>query len=247
MQVLESMFRFLPRPSHPRWARDNGPMPTPQLPGRIVLITGANGGLGNAVTQAFLNTGARVVGVSRSIVQPDFPGENFTALPAEISTSADAQKIASGVLAQFQRIDALIHLIGGFSPGSIAETSEATLDRMLLLNFKTAFFMIAAVLPAMRQQGSGRIAAIGAKAALMASPKTAAYAASKAALVSLMKSLADGNPAIATKILLPTTIDTPANRASMPHADFSKWIPPTRLANTLVRFVAGEKRTMTAR
>src|SRR5471030_2424914 len=96
------------------------------LEGKVTLITGAKGGLGNFVTEAFLAAGAKVVGVSRSIRAADFSHPEFTAMPAEISTGEVARKLAGDVVAQFGRIDALVHVMGGFAGGkSVAETDDA--------------------------------------------------------------------------------------------------------------------------
>jgi NAD(P)-dependent dehydrogenase (short-subunit alcohol dehydrogenase family) len=128
-----------------------------ELDNKVVLITGAKGGLGTFVTTAFLEAGARVVGVSRSISVSDFPQKRFSAVPAELSNGESARKLIETVAAQWGRVDGLVHLIGGFAGGqSIAETDDATLERMLDLNLRSAFYIIQAVLPRMREQESGR-------------------------------------------------------------------------------------------
>src|SRR5258708_20382472 len=86
-----------------------------KLQNKVVLITGANGGLGTSVTNAFLEAEARVVGVSKSIRAAEFPDSAFTAMPAEITNRESAQTIAESVIAKFGRIDALVHLVGAFS------------------------------------------------------------------------------------------------------------------------------------
>src|SRR3974377_50029 len=127
---------------------------------RVALITGAKGGLGSFVTEAFLAAGARVVGVSRSIQANDFSHPEFTALPAELSSGEAAGKLADDVAARVGRIDALVHVMGVFAGGkSVAETDDATFEKMLDLNYRAAFFITRAVLPQMRHQGSGRILA----------------------------------------------------------------------------------------
>jgi len=207
------------------------------LHNKVVIITGAKGGLGTFVTNSFLEAGARVVGVSRSIARADFPRENFLASPAELSSGENARKLADGVAAQWGRIDGLVHLIGGFAGGqSVAETDDATLDRMLELNLRSAFHIIRAVLPQMRAQGMGRIIAIGSKAAVEPAAMSGAYAASKAALVSLVRTVARENSdrRIAANVVLPGTLDTTANRASDPAADFSKWVHPCQLSKLLL-------------
>lgn len=210
---------------------------------RVVLITGAKGGLGTFVTSAFLTAGSRVIGVSRSISASDFPHERFTAMPAELTGGDAARKIIADALAQFGRIDALVHLMGAFAGGSsVADTDDATLDRMLDLNFKSTFHMVRAVLPQMRKQAEGRIAAIGSKAAVEPQALAGVYAASKAAVVSLIRTIARENAdlGISANVVLPGTMDTPANRAAMPAADFSQWVDPDQVAHLLVHLVLGE-------
>ncbi len=100
------------------------------LEGKVALITGAKGGLGSFVTEAFLAGGATVAGVSRSIQASDFSHPKFTAMPAELSNSEAAQKLVEELVARFQRIDALVHVMGGFAGGkSVAETDDVTLKR----------------------------------------------------------------------------------------------------------------------
>jgi NAD(P)-dependent dehydrogenase (short-subunit alcohol dehydrogenase family) len=211
------------------------------LAGKTVLITGAKGGLGSYVTQAFLDAGARVIGVSRSIAAGDFPHPRFFAMPAELSSGEAAQALVGAVIAKFERIDVLAHLVGAFAGGKpVAETDDATLDRMLDLNLKSAFYILRAVMPQMRRQGAGRILAIGSRAAVEPGAMAGAYSASKAALVALVRALAgeNGNPAITANIVLPGTMDTPANRAADPNADFSKWVPPADVAAMLVHLAS---------
>jgi NAD(P)-dependent dehydrogenase (short-subunit alcohol dehydrogenase family) len=208
-----------------------------ELREKVVLITGAKGGLGTFVTNVFLEAGARVFGVSRSIADSDFPYEGFTAMPAELSSSGSARDLVDAVVARSGRIDGLVHLMGGFAGGQpVAETEDATLERMLDLNLRSAFHLVRAVLPQMRGQGSGRILAIGSKAAVEPTAMAGAYAASKAALVSLIRTVARENSdrRIAANVVLPGTMDTPANRAAEPGADFSKWVHPCQVAKLLV-------------
>ncbi|HKD04620.1 MAG TPA: SDR family NAD(P)-dependent oxidoreductase [Bryobacteraceae bacterium] len=212
-----------------------------QLNNKVVLITGFKGGLGTFVTRAFLEAGARVVGVSRTTEGSDPHRERFSAIAADLLIGENARGLIEAVAAQWGRIDGLVHLIGGFAGGeSIAETDDATLDRMLDLNLRSAFRVIRAVLPKMREQNFGRIIAIGSKAALEPSPLAGAYAASKAALVSLIRTAARENrdKHIAANVLLPGTMDTPANRAAMPDADFSEWVDPCQVARLAVHLMS---------
>src|SRR6266704_1951395 len=197
---------------------------------KVVLVTGANGGLGTYVTQAFLDAGATVIGTSRKIQQSDFNSPNFTALPAEISTREGAQTLVDQVVARFGKLDVLAHTVGGFAGGqSIAETDDATFQRMFDLNLNATFHLLRAVLPAMRKTGNGRIIAIGSRAAVEPGANVGAYSASKAAMLSQIRTVALENTdaGITSNVILPGTMDTPANRKAMPDADFSKWVQPT--------------------
>src|SRR5271166_2560127 len=203
---------------------------------KIVLVTGADGGLGVHVTKAFLEAGATVVGSSRKIRQADFDNPNFTALPTEISTREGARVLIDQVVARFGRLDVLVHTVGGFAGGqSIADTDDATFQRMLDLNLNSVFHILRATIPALRQSGNGRIIAIGSRAALEPGAGVGAYSASKAALVSLIRTVALENKdaGLTANVILPGTMDTPANRKSIPNADFSKWVCPSTVASLI--------------
>jgi NAD(P)-dependent dehydrogenase (short-subunit alcohol dehydrogenase family) len=211
------------------------------LEGKIVLITGANGGLGQAVTRAFLDAGAKVGGAAQSISDSDFSHPDFMALSGEVSTAAAAAAVVQAVKARWGRLDGLIHLIGGFSGGSrVDETSDETFDKMLVVNLRPIFHFIKAVVPGMREQGSGRIVAIGSRTAVIPTPGVGVYSASKAALVSLVQTVALENKdrGITANVILPGTMDTPANRKAMPDADPSRWVAPSQVASLLVHLVS---------
>ena len=211
------------------------------LNGKVVLVTGSTGGLGGAVTEAFLNAGARVAGVARAGKQP-IATENHIELAADLDTLLAAQAVVRNVADQWDRIDVLVHLVGAFAGGKpVADIDDATMEKMFDLNFRSAFHMIRAVLPGMRTQGGGRILAIGSKFAVSPATTVGAYAASKAALVSLIQTVARENAdkAITANVVLPGTMDTPANRAAMPGVDPAKWVQPAQVASLLVH-VAGD-------
>jgi NAD(P)-dependent dehydrogenase (short-subunit alcohol dehydrogenase family) len=213
------------------------------LQGRVILITGAKGGLGTFVTNSFLEAGARVFGVSRSIADSDFPHPNFSAVAAELSDGERARQVVENVVGKAGRIDGLVHLVGAFAGGhSVAETDDATLDKMLDLNLRSAFHMIRAILPIMRAQGAGRIVGIGSKAAAEPAALAGVYGASKAALVSLIRTIARENVDrnVSANVVLPGTMDTPANRAAMPTADYSKWVHPGQVAKLLVHLASDQ-------
>jgi NAD(P)-dependent dehydrogenase (short-subunit alcohol dehydrogenase family) len=208
---------------------------------RIVLVTGAKGGLGAHVTRAFLNAGARVIGSSRKIDDAEFANPRFTAINADLTNDADARALATEIIDRFKRVDALVHVAGGFAGGApIHETDEATWDAMMNLNLRAAFHILRAVIPHMRAQASGRIVAIGSRAGVEPAANIAAYSASKAALVSLVRTAALENRelGITANLILPGTIDTEANRRADPKADRSRWVSPEGIAALAVFLVS---------
>jgi NAD(P)-dependent dehydrogenase (short-subunit alcohol dehydrogenase family) len=209
---------------------------------KVVLITGANGGLGSHVTKAFLDAGATVVGVSPKIQQSDFNSPAFTALPGDISTAAGTKNLVESVLTRFGKLDVVVHTVGGFAGGqSVAETDDATFNGMFNINLYATFYLLRAVLPAMRKAGGGRIIAIGSRAAVEPGAGVGAYSASKAAMVSLIKTVALENKdvGITANVILPGTIDTAVNRKAMAKADVSKWVQPANIAS-LIFWLAGD-------
>ena len=204
---------------------------------KVVLVTGANGGLGAFVTRAFLNAGAMVIGTSRKIQPSDFNNPNFTALAAEISSLAGARKLTDQVVAGFGKLDVLVHTVGGFSGGqSITDTDDATFQRMFDLNLNCLFHLLRAAIPPLRRTGDGRVIAIGSRAAVEPAAGVGAYSASKAAMVSLIRTVALENKdaGLIANVILPGTMDTPANRKAIPNADVSKWVQPSSVAELVV-------------
>ena len=211
------------------------------MAGKVALVTGANGGLGVHVTKGLLDAGYSVIGLAPRIQQSDFDHPKFSALASSLDSLASARKAVDTVVQQFGRIDVLAHLVGGFAWASLADTEDATFQRMFDLNVNTAFHILRAVLPHMRQGGAGRIIAIGSRAAENPGANVGAYSASKAALVSLIKTIAIENKdaGITANVILPGTMDTPANRKDMPNADTSQWVQPASIASLIV-WLAGE-------
>ncbi len=196
-----------------------------------VLITGASGGLGGAVVDAFLSTGASVVGVGTSPPPPRTG--NFRSLAANLATREGCEFAVSAA----GTVDVLVHLVGGFSGGeTIENSSDEEWDRMMTLNLRSALGMFRAVAPGMRARRRGRIIAIGSRAGVEPAPHIAAYGASKAALIHLVRSLAAEvkSAGITANVVLPSTIDTLTNRAASPGADFSAWVKPEAIASLLV-------------
>ena len=210
---------------------------------RVVLITGAGGGLGLAVAETFLNAGFRAALTytsdrGRTRVEQKFGGRgNWIAVQADVLDEAAVQNLIEQVKAELGRIDVLVNLVGGFIGGlTVAETEESQWQRMMDLNLKSVFLCSKHVLPVMKAQHWGRIVNIGARGALHGGAGLAAYAASKAAVLNLTESLAEEGRAfnITANAVLPSIIDTEANRRAMPDANHDQWVKPDVIAKTIL-------------
>jgi NAD(P)-dependent dehydrogenase (short-subunit alcohol dehydrogenase family) len=209
---------------------------------QVVLITGAKGGLGTHITRAFLESGATVAGSSRHIADSDFAHARFFAVPADLGDAAQVRSLVDAVLKRSGRIDALVHVTGGFTGGKpVHEITDDVWDQMMNVNLGAAFHTLRAVIPQMRQAGRGRIVAIGSRAAVEPGPNVGAYSASKAALLSLVRTVALENRdlGITANVILPGTIDTEANRQWGTPADRETWVSPGRIAAVAV-FLASD-------
>lgn len=209
---------------------------------RVVLITGAKGGLGSFVTLRFLSAGAKVVGSSRSISQEDFSQPNFTPLPVDFTRPAAVRDAIESIVRRFGRLDVLVHVLGGFASGqTVAETNDSTWEQMRDLNLTSAFYVLRAAIPHLRKSGSGRIVAIGSLTAVEPHAKLGAYVTFKAALTTLVRTVALENKdaGLSANVILPGTMDTPANRKSMPSADYSKWVQPENVADVVLWLADG--------
>ena len=214
-----------------------------ELNNQVALVTGASGGLGNFVTEAFLAAGATVIGVARSIQPSAFADPKFVAMAADLSRGEGTKEMVDVAIQRFEKIDMLVHVMGGFAGGElIDDTDDATWDKMMNLNLRSAFNICRAALPHMRKAKRGRVIAIGARSAVEPKAYLSAYCASKAALVSLIRTVAlEGkDDGITANVILPGTMDTPANRTDSPSADFSKWVPPVKVAS-LALWLASEE------
>jgi NAD(P)-dependent dehydrogenase (short-subunit alcohol dehydrogenase family) len=210
---------------------------------RVVLIAGAKGGLGSFITERFLSTGATVVGASRSISRQDFPQANFAAHPVDFTKPSEVIGAINSIVERYGRLDVLVHAVGAFNGGkSVAETDDATWEQMQSLNLTSAFYTLRAAMPPLRKSGTGRIAVIGSLAAVEPHGGLAAYVTFKAALAMLVRTVALENrdAAVTANVVLPGTMDTPANREAMPNAKFSNWLPPSKVAD-LVLWLCDER------
>ena len=208
-----------------------------ELKGKVVLITGGAGALGQTVVPAFVSAGASVILGDLNPVRMS----GVTALKADFTDQTHVRGLVNEVIQTSGRLDALINLVGGFATGRVAETDVSLWQRMLAMNLTSAFLLSNAVLPSMLARRQGRIVHVAARAALEPFPGAAGYIVSKAGLVALIRTLSielDGS-GVTVNGVLPTTIDTPANRKAMPAADPSKWARPESIARTLM-FLASD-------
>jgi NAD(P)-dependent dehydrogenase (short-subunit alcohol dehydrogenase family) len=211
-----------------------------RVDGNVVLIAGGSGALGQTVVPSFVAAGARVITADRN--PPSDQAGGRTGMKADVTDEADIRRLVDEVIRTAGRIDALINLVGGFAIGRVAETDASLWHRMLNMNLTAAFLLSKAVLPHMLERRTGRIVHVAARAALEPFPGAAAYIVSKSGLVALIRtlSLELAGSGVTVNGVLPTTIDTPANRNSMPDADPSKWVRPESIAQTLI-FLASEE------
>jgi NAD(P)-dependent dehydrogenase (short-subunit alcohol dehydrogenase family) len=212
------------------------------MKGKVVLITGGAGALGQTVVPAFVSAGAAVISGDLNPVQ--VPG--VTALKADFTDQSQIRSLVDEVIRSSGRLDALVNLVGGFATGRLVETDVSLWQRMLNMNLTSAFLLSQAVLPFMLQRRHGRIVHVAARAALEPFAGAAAYIVSKAGLIGLIRTLApelEGS-GVTVNAVLPSTIDTPANRRAMPAADPSKWTRPDSIAQMLT-FLASDAASQT--
>ena len=204
----------------------------------VALITGASGGLGGPVTETFLGAGFRVAAVARKWREAGPAGDSgLVRLEADTGNDASGMAVVQTALSTFGRIDALIHLVGGFAGGDgVAETPLATWQEMMAINCWSAVTMMRAAIPPMRAAGRGRVIVVGSQAASDPPSHHAAYAASKAALIAVARSAAAElkNTGVTVNAVLPGTIDTAANRKAMGAANAAKWVQPASIGSLLL-------------
>jgi NAD(P)-dependent dehydrogenase (short-subunit alcohol dehydrogenase family) len=210
-----------------------------------VIITGANGNLGMAVTQLFLDKGYRVLAVVAKNAKENFlKHDHLDVFVVDLADETAAAGFVRSVIDKYQSIHAALLLVGGFIGGNIASTSGEDISNQISLNFNTAYFVARPLLQQMKAQGAGRIVFIGSRPGLVASygKDLVAYSLSKSLLFRLAEFInadARGRNVTAT-VIVPSTIDTPVNRKSMPDADPLNWVKPEDLAE-IMEFVVSAK------
>ncbi len=206
---------------------------------RIAVVTGASGNLGQAVVKKFIDEEYFVVGtvVPNDPTPLDFPADKFEKVIVDLMSEEHSQKFIDEVIAKHGSVDAAVLTVGGFAMGKIADTKTTDITRQFKLNFETAYNVARPLFMQMLQQNSGRIFIVGSKPGLHArnSKGMVAYGLAKSLifrLAELMNDEAKGKNVI-TSVVVPSTIDTPPNRKSMPDANFDNWVKPEAIANII--------------
>jgi len=215
--------------------------------GKVVLVTGAFGALGATVVDMAIAQGAQVGAVDFAPPSQgmDGPGR-FRQGGVDLSDAAQAGKAIDAVAAHFGHLDVLINVAGAFSFEPITEGDPKTWQRLYAINVLTALNASRAAIPHLVGSGAGRIVNIGAMGALQAGPGMGPYAASKAGVHRLTEALAaELKGKVTVNAVLPSTIDTPANRAAMPKGDFAKWVTGEELANVILFLASDEAKAVT--
>ncbi|MGE5501097.1 MAG: SDR family NAD(P)-dependent oxidoreductase [Ignavibacteriales bacterium] len=213
------------------------------MAGRVVAITGAFGALGRAVAEAAAGQGAQLALIDAAPNAPEGLPAGALALPGvDLADPAAAERAVAQVVERFGRLDALINVAGTFRWETVEGGSLATWDLLYKVNVATAVNMSKAALPHLLKSGAGRIVNVGAGGGLKAAAGMGAYAASKSGVHRLTEALAEETKGkgVTVNAVLPSIIDTPANRADMPDADFGKWVKPAELA-AVILFLASEQ------
>jgi len=212
--------------------------------GQLALVAGGTGGLGSAVSLAFLEEGATVVVTYRNPDEFEALRRKAAATASrleghrvDVTNEAAVQQMISSVVVKHGRLDAITNAVGGYAAGSkLWETERKVFDQMFSLNLYSGYMLFQSVVPVMLKQGRGAIVNVASMAALDHAASAAAYAASKAAAVAMVDSLAADlkGTGIRANSILPSIIDTQENRKAMPNADFAKWPKPADIASVIL-------------
>jgi NAD(P)-dependent dehydrogenase (short-subunit alcohol dehydrogenase family) len=211
--------------------------------GRVVLVTGASGALGEALVRRLLDVGARVETIDRNAERAarqfaDRGDDDRLAFHGvDLADGEAVARLVDSILARRGRLDHLFNVAGAFAAdGAVEATPVATWERLLDANFRSTLNVCRAVVPVMKRQGAGTVVNVGSRASLAGDANVAAYAVAKTAVLRLTESLAAEGKAHGVRVncVLPGTIDTPANRSAMPGADVSTWVAPDALVDAML-------------
>jgi len=210
------------------------------MDGRVIAITGASGALGKVVAETALSRGAQIAAIDHAPSTLPASATRIDLGSVDLTDAAQATHAINLAATHFGRLDALVNIAGGFAYETVQDGDGGTWQRLYALNVLTALNASRAAIPHLSAAGAGRIINMGAMGALQANAGMGPYAASKAALHRLTEALAaEWKGKVTVNAVLPSTIDTAANRASMKDADFSKWVRPTELAEVIL-FLASD-------
>lgn len=207
---------------------------------KVIVVTGSSGALGKVVVENALVRGARVAGIDHAAAQIAPAPQRIEFGGVDLTDAAQARKAIDAAASHFGRLDALVNIAGGFAFETVAEGDPKTWARMYALNVTTALNASRAAIPHLLGSPAARIVNVGALGALQAGSGMGAYAASKSGVHRLTEALsAEHKGRITVNAVLPSIIDTAANRESVPKADFSKWVTPQELAE-IILFLASD-------
>ncbi|MBR0962942.1 SDR family oxidoreductase [Bradyrhizobium diazoefficiens] len=210
------------------------------MQGKIIVVTGALGALGKVVAETAQSRGARIAGIDYAPSQLQATPERIEIGGVDLSDAAQAKTAVEAAANHFGRLDVLVNIAGGFAFETVGDGDIKTWQRMHALNVLTALNSSHAALPHLAASKAGRIVNIGAMGALQAGAGMGPYAASKAGVHRLTEALAnEWKGKVTVNAVLPSIIDTKANRADMPKADVSKWVTPLELAEVIL-FLASD-------
>jgi NAD(P)-dependent dehydrogenase (short-subunit alcohol dehydrogenase family) len=210
------------------------------MEGKIVIVTGASGALGKVVVASALAKGAKVAAIDHAASAVKPTAERIELGGVDLTDATQAGKAIDAAAAHFGRLDALVNIAGGFAFETAIEGDPKSWQRLFALNVLTALNASRSAIPHLTASSAGRIVNVGAMGAIQAGAGMGPYAASKAGVHRLTEALAaEWKGKITVNAVLPSTIDTAANRASMPDADFSKWVRPEELAEVIL-FLASD-------
>lgn len=203
---------------------------------KTAIISGAGGALGSEIVKKFQHAGYSIHGFYHSL--PQSPGnESIHIHTVDLLDENTTKNEVENIFASESKVDVLVCTAGGFQVGNIEKTSVADLQKQFQINFVTAYNLIRPVYNIMKRQGYGRIFLIGSRQGDDArkSVNTIAYGLSKSLLFQLAEILnEDSKGKVVISVIVPSTIDTKANRESMPEADFSKWVSPDDIADIIL-------------
>ncbi|EAQ35556.1 NAD-dependent epimerase/dehydratase [Nitrobacter sp. Nb-311A] len=205
------------------------------MQGKVIAITGASGALGKVVVESAIARGAGVACINRAAASSGATAKRIELGGVDLTDPAQALHAVDAAAAHFGRLDALVNVAGAFAFETVADGDPKTWQRLYAINVTTALNTSRAAIPHLVASGAGRIVNIGATGAIQAGAGMGAYAASKAAVHRLTEALASElKGKVTVNAVLPSTIDTPANRKDMPKADFATWVTADELANVIL-------------